>query len=766
MELVYLYIDNYRNFKEAEFNFRQDVRLQFDSDPKKLTARRCDPALPDGFWGGNIKNLTALIGNNGSGKTSVFQFIILLLKEMWGELYGTPVPGNGIIAFKENETIFWYANRSFDETGQIRAECDTDLAGRSTAEMYGMRKMISDEVYNSMEKISDEVTDSMEKQRLDKVSNIMRKTKFIYLTGSLSREDYQRGMLNGSGRYDHLYDASLGNLISQDMGMDVNRALRLRHLRYPQGKGAAYFSEIETYFAYEQYKQIKYVFDRNQFGIIRKMRQEGYPVPVPDVLHIELRAWSGTDEILCQKDLPGEISFRDMEEAVCGKTISHFIDSFPRPSVRNEQEKQQYFIGLLRFHLQLSGIICAFRSAARLMDEGDLYIMFRNLPQHLDIREGEEEDFEQLFESLWEAVLTSAGECTKAAPGWETLKRCRNYYIDYLGFIKEADLGQHFFAETELSGDMAHDMDEQVLRFYVRTSDAEWFMEFVRKYRYICNPDYFLDFQWGLSSGEYNLLSMFSTLYYIFDADYTNKKNGEYTIWNCGPDGSIPSQKTACDSVVLMIDEADLSYHPEWQRQYISILTAFLPRIYPRECCRDIQVVLSTHSPLLLGDVPQENVIYLSCGGEGDPVCVTKREGCGTFGQNVHLLFKDSFFLENGTIGQFAQSKVNGTYRELLDLEREIDRAKQDRQGWAEKRAKLISDLSGRYRKLAEVISEPLIREKMKEKIGSLLRQLDAPVQRPDAAAEGYGRMTEKELRRQLALIEEELGKRSRKREL
>ena len=145
---------------------------------------------------------------------------------------------------------------------------------------------------------------------------------------------------------------------------------------------------------------------------------------------------------------------------------------------------------------------------------------------------------------------------------------------------------------------------------------------------------------------------------------------------------------------------------------------------------------------------------------------MTKREGCGTFGQNVHLLFKDSFFLENGTIGQFAQSKINGTYRELLDLEREIDRAKQDRQGWAEKRAKLISDLSGRYRKLAEVISEPLIREKMKEKIGSLLRQLDAPVQRPDAAAEGYGRMTEKELRRQLALIEEELGKRSRKREL
>lgn len=731
MELIYLYIDKYRNFQAAEFNFSQDVRIHFDNDSKKLTARSCDPALPDGFWGGNIKNLTTLIGNNGSGKTSVFQFIILLLEEMWSNLYETSISGNGIIVFKENEALYWYANNSFRENVQIRSEFDTDRAG-------SMIELTEDSVYD-----------------------IMGRTKFIYLTGSLSWTDYQRGMNNKFGRYNYLYDASLGSLISQDARMDVNRALRQRTPRYPQGNGIDRFSEVGTYFAYEQYKQIKYVFDRNQFSMIRKMRQEGYPVPVPDVLHIELSAWSRTDDILYQKKLPAELSFRDMEEAVFGRAIGHFSETFRRPSVWDEAGKQQYFIGFLRFQLQLSGVICAFRSAARLMEEGDLYIMFRNLPDYLSIEEGEEDDFEELFENLWGAVIDSAGKRTKADPDWETLKRCRRYYIDYLEFIKAADLGQHFFAETELSGDISYDLDEQALKFFVRTSDSEWFMEFMQKYRYICNPDYFLDFRWGLSSGEYNLLSMFSSLYYIFDADYTNKKNGEYTIWNREPEWPALSDKTACDSVVLMIDEADLSYHPEWQRQYISILTAFLPRIYPRECCRDIQVILSTHSPLLLGDVPQENVIYLSCDGEGNPVCVTKRDGYGTFGQNVHLLFKDSFFLEHGTIGQFAQSKINGTYRELLELEREIDRAKQARQGWAEKRAKLISDLNGRYRKLAEVISEPLIREKMKEKISSLLRQLDAPVQRMDRPAEEYRQMSDQQLRRQLAYIEEELEKRN-----
>lgn len=104
----------------------------------------------------------------------------------------------------------------------------------------------------------------------------------------------------------------------------------------------------------------------------------------------------------------------------------------------------------------------------------------------------------------------------------------------------------------------------------------------------------------------------------------------------------------------MFMDEADLTYHPEWQRRFVSILTAFIQEIYPKECCREVQIILSTHSPLLLGDMPSRNVIYLK---KDEKTGITQTDGRGrieTFGQNIHLILRDSFFLSDGTIGEFA----------------------------------------------------------------------------------------------------------------
>lgn len=728
MKLIYLYIDGYRNFKDTEFNFGQDIRIHYEKDRAKLKITPCDSALPEGFWGERISDFSVLIGNNGAGKTSVFQYIILLLQELWGEDWYTPVIGNGILVFKEENQFFWYANREFQKKSPVFPECR--LGGYSQWEVV---RLTGGTVFKRM-----------------------GRTKFIYMTGSLSRDDYQRGLEGSRGRYHYLYDCSTGNLLCQDTWMDVNREARVRKPNYQYPANKTRFSEVGTYFTYEQYKQIKYVFDRNQLEIIEKMRAEGYPVPVPDVLHIELDMNNRSDWIFADKNLPEGIKVKDIEDRVLGSAITYMMERLDGSFA--QYKEKQYIISFLRFQLQLAAVRCAFRSMARLLSEENLYLVFRKLPEHVTMHFAEENAMEHLFVYMWDIMGNLAEKKLKESESWITLRNCRQYYIDYLYFIENADLEKHFTLETELSGDSYLDFDELSLKFSVSTKDSDWFTDFIQKYRYICNPDYFLDFQWGLSSGEYNLLSMFSSLYYIFDADYTNKKNGDYRIWNLESE-SFHNEKTACDSVVLMVDEADLSYHPEWQRQYISILTAFLPRIYPKGCCQNIQVILSTHSPLLLGDVPQQNVIYLRCGGEGNHENVINRAGEGTFGQNIHLLFKDSFFLEQGTIGEFARKKINEAYKALIDMENELPALRQNRGLWAERRHMFRSALKNYYGKLANVIGEPLIRRKMTEKIDSLLRQFEEMSQEPGGE---YRQLSEDEIRRQIARLEEELEIRQR----
>lgn len=187
---------------------------------------------------------------------------------------------------------------------------------------------------------------------------------------------------------------------------------------------------------------------------------------------------------------------------------------------------------------------------------------------------------------------------------------------------------------------------------------AKTITEFIRAYRYTCEPTYTIDFDWGLSSGEENMLRLFAGLYHIFKRDYSSGRYGPNKIYN--NERGICNEEIECDTVMIFMDEADLTLHPEWQRRLIYVLTTFIPHIYPNTCVRNIQLLLSTHSPLLLGDIPQENVVYLTSNKlkdeESTPICKMPSE---TFGQNIHTILKDSFFLNQGTIGEFAARKIN-----------------------------------------------------------------------------------------------------------
>ena len=149
----------------------------------------------------------------------------------------------------------------------------------------------------------------------------------------------------------------------------------------------------------------------------------------------------------------------------------------------------------------------------------------------------------------------------------------------------------------------------------------------------------FLEMKWrGLSSGELALLKTFSRLYSakkVLDRKKSVVENKE--------------------NYLLLLDEVDLGLHPRWQRKWISTALPIIEKIFEDN---HLQIIITTHSPIFLSDIFEENIIYLPE--------ESGTHNCRTFGQNIYSLFKNAFFLnEDEFIGEYAYQKIQDTIEYL-----------------------------------------------------------------------------------------------------
>ena len=120
------------------------------------------------------------------------------------------------------------------------------------------------------------------------------------------------------------------------------------------------------------------------------------------------------------------------------------------------------------------------------------------------------------------------------------------------------------------------------------------------------------------------------------------------------------------DTIMLCIDEGENYLHPNWQKKYINYLHQFLKDNFSN---KQIHLILTSHSPFLLSDIPKENVIFLEKGKQVYP-------NIETFGANIHTLLSHGFFMKDGLMGEFAKGKINKAIEYLNKIKPEADEIK------------------------------------------------------------------------------------------
>nr|WP_075518730.1 AAA family ATPase [Moritella viscosa]SHN97600.1 Putative uncharacterized protein [Moritella viscosa] len=144
----------------------------------------------------------------------------------------------------------------------------------------------------------------------------------------------------------------------------------------------------------------------------------------------------------------------------------------------------------------------------------------------------------------------------------------------------------------------------------------------------------------SLSSGEKSLYTLLTTIKYHIHNITSYKNNNEIKYSN----------------IVLLLDEVDLGLHPSWQRDFIQDIIEFLTD----ENIEDLKfhLILTSHSPFIISDMPSERVLFLKDGKESRMDHHLK-----TFGENIHTLLSDSFFMKNNLLtGSFAQNKITEAF--------------------------------------------------------------------------------------------------------
>lgn len=622
IKIHYIWFKDYYTFHNQGINFSN--KYVFSYDPKigeygELSLKKGNDGYIENFFGKGI-DLTAIVGQNGTGKTSLLRFFLKLSS---GDVIDTDC-----VIVCEKDSKFWGA-RYFIKNN--KAQC-------APLNIIGINNLIYKPSLH-------------EQQRFPFRSDI----RFVYLTEMFNMSQYSSEIAGT----DDLSFASV--LYEQTEYGDQEKHLDNPILRYIHR-----LNDWQLEFISNGRKYVE------KFNI-------NYPKSVTISLSYDKMAFSNLYIRLNCKD---EEILSEGQKGVLIEEARNYLNTFLNidKSV-NRTLKDEYAIAILMNVISSLHFVISYTK-----DEGKVL---------MDL-------IDQIYQNkytynAWDTVFTLLKRIE------QNNKNYTKYFIDSrhdtIDFSDSISINAEKYMmfmeyfDSFLSDYSEYQINSENYSISIPTDKMNIIQDFINAYKKSVRLVDFLTFSWGLSSGENLLLNQFGKIMHILNKN----SNGKYYL----PVDENNIDKKATNAVILL-DEAEVAFHPEWQRIYLESFLKYLKGNISNQGTH-VQIVLATHSPIILSDIPKQNTVFIKKDKTTKQSYVVDSKE--TFASNIFSLYQNAFFLDESGIGAFAENKLCELVRKIHNLYRK------EQNDNSTKKAKDI------IRNEIKCIGDPYIRNKFEKEL-------------------------------------------------
>lgn len=576
MQIVYYYIEELNDIKQQNINFGDKYTFNYDPITKELTAEENELYI-ENFYGDNI-NITAIIGENGSGKTSLINNLIKL---------------NDLFYNSNNFIVITKTNNQYNIS------------------------------YQGLEVIN---------------FNVFPFKKNNYIKKDLT-SNLDSGFNNISFQYSEIFEntdiifySNILNFNTNTINNDIKN-ISTQHLLYNLNEIKSSDFEYNIAYNYSVKENLKIIDFISSSNIVKSLIK--YP-----------------EELFLFFDIKKFYYIR----TGYNENTRYYLENLKNTKYAINSRLKINVIVYILFYYVDDNIDNRNKAAGDVKNQKQKYI-----ESQIDLRNDFLVEINKIIENDENISISEAENLL-----FSKLNKILQFGSINREYIKSI---RSFINETFKIIDSTIQNNPEFLKFEINNNNIK---KLLNSSKGLTRNRPFFDIKFrDISSGEESLLTLFARLYDVFISPNVENYN-----------------------IIIFIDEIDLYFHPDWQKKLITKLLEFFNTYFKD---KKIHLIFTANNPLMISDILSYNTVFLQKIDNNTTIINNSlTDHKNTFAANIHTLLSDSFFMKDGTMGDFAKNKLNGIIEKLNNKKGTISES--ERQN---------------IKKTIKLIGEPIIRKKL-----------------------------------------------------